>query len=573
MISFISSGYMGQKTKIRKIHKKGGKWKGLIRFLLFLTTGIILVHVLINISVGIFIQHRLDRFHLNHPHLYRIQFERTRVNLFTGSLTLKGFKMMPDPGGRKDRMKTGGHPAIWEMDVPLLKLKGIKWLGFLFDGSLDIHRIRLKNARINRLPPARNREKQTGGDIFDRQEIALSLPFKSIGVKRIVVENCMFQMTKISGSTRKTRGYECDFTIHDLSLRFRTGDDSGSIPDLGSLRCRLKDFRFTFPDRLYTLKIGEMGLSARLSRFWIKQMELIPGYKKYDFSRKLGVRKSRIHFMARWLQFNDIALEDLLTLKALKIRTLAVRDWHWEFFRDKRVPRSEMPPPKKFPQEILRNLGFLVEIDQVRLSRGDLVVEEIGRYGTDPVSVFFSDVRIHIANITNDPARLEINPILSTRTTARLMGKSRFSFQMDIPVQDEADRFTFSGRLEPFDVRELNPVLKNAQIRIESGTLDSLDFFANANRYGSAGSLKARYNGLKISMLSRVNPKKKEKMVSFFANLIILSNNPRRRKPVRIGNMAHQRTAPRSMLNLMWKSFLNGIKSSIGLKKKRDRRS
>ncbi len=561
---------MCRTTNIRITHsKKKRRWGCIIWCLGVLSIVIILIHFMINIYLGILFKKHIERFEQKHAGLYHIEYKAPHVNLFTGSVTVKQFRLISNVFYEEPRVKPEKDRNIWELDIPLLKLKGIGWVRYLFSQCLKIDKIVLKKARFKCFSSVGTDQDTSLAMGYKKKDISIPFRIESITVKSFSFQQCSLEMVQQKKTISQARIFDFDFSIVESNILCKPNEHSHSILDLKTLDFKIKDLKINLPDRMYSLHIQELGVSAPLSKIWMKTVEIIPRHKKFDFSRKLGYRKSRMCFNAKWLHFNSVQVGDIISMARFRSETLSIRGFHWEFYRDKRIPLRITHRPKQFPQELLRQLKFYIRVDLVRVSNGYIVYEEQGEMAKKPARIFFSDIQLNIANITNDPLLLKDNISIKIQGTAKLMGKSLFKPVLTIPIRDRHDRFYFSGSLQSIEVSELNPLFNNDAIHIESGTLNKLIFSASANRYRSRGWLKAHYNGLKISLLSKRNYTKKETIASFFANLIILSNNPRGRKPLRIGNMYFRREVPKSMLNLMWKSFLTGIKSSIGLKKRK----
>jgi hypothetical protein len=176
-------------------------------------------------------------------------------------------------------------------------------------------------------------------------------------------------------------------------------------------------------------------------------------------------------------------------------------------------------------------------------------------------------VKGEMENITNIKGISSGRNDLKIRASSKFMDKTDFHINLGMSVQDKLDRFTFSGNMGAINGSILNPILRNKSIHIKSGHLNGMSFQAWGNRFEARGKMALKYRKLNISLLKKRKPNRKDKLSSFFLNWIIPSNNPRKNKPIRIGNMHIRRKEAKSIFNMMWKSFLAGVKSSIGLKR------
>ena len=184
--------------------------------------------------------------------------------------------------------------------------------------------------------------------------------------------------------------------------------------------------------------------------------------------------------------------------------------------------------------------------------------------------MFFTGIRADLKNVGNYPVESHQESTARITASAKIMDRGDVKLNLEAPIADQRNQFTFSGSIGSMDIREFNPMLQNiAGVRVDSGRLNRLDFFVRAGGNRAEGELKALYNNLKVSMLKRDKGQKKRRIVSFLANMIIVTANPRPGKEVRVGKILFEREKTVSFFGYIWKSLLTGIQSGIGLKKKK----
>jgi hypothetical protein len=79
--------------------------------------------------------------------------------------------------------------------------------------------------------------------------------------------------------------------------------------------------------------------------------------------------------------------------------------------------------------------------------------------------------------------------------------------------------------------------------------------------------MKLFYRNLKISLLKvkEGGKYKKKGFKSLMANIFLRQNNPKRGKPIKVGEILYIREQPISIFAYIWKAILSGFKSSVGL--------
>ncbi len=529
---------------------------------------LLLLNVVINLYVGYMFKKQIDDFERNSAGFYRIEYRKPRINIFLNRITLKKFHLIPKPemNGKPGHLN---QPSSYiEVELPLLKIKGISLYKYIFFKTLNVRRMVIKGAHFKIFKGSEGKLVRESVDIL-KSNITLPLNLRSVFVKFCHFKNCSVSTIGNRNQKEAIGKFDLDFMLTNSKLDFHVLRTGHSILKPETLELTFNKIRINLPDRFYSVTIEEMGISAPLSKIWMHLAALNPRYPKYDFSRKLGYRTDRKSLQIKWAHFHGADVADLIEKSRFQAEQLSIRGVYWEFFRNKQVPRRTGIRPKKFPQEYLRNLKANIRVERVKISDGFIVYEEQAEIANKTAKIFFSKIKMDLENITNIPHYLSKRNDLPIRASSRFMGKTDFSLKMRLSIQDRHDRFSFSGKMQSMNGSLINPILNNNAIHLESGKINRLFFQANGNRYEIRGRMRMFYNELKISLLSKRRSYKKEKLASFFINWIIQSNNPKRRKPLRTGNMYYQRKLSKSIFNLMWKSFLSGVKSSIGLKKRK----
>ena len=128
--------------------------------------------------------------------------------------------------------------------------------------------------------------------------------------------------------------------------------------------------------------------------------------------------------------------------------------------------------------------------------------------------------------------------------------------------------FETNGHVSSFDALLLNKVsVPMALIRLNSGTINSVDFNFKGNDLKADGDFVMKYEDLKVDVLKRDDDSKKiEKkgLTSFLANTIVKNSNPYNGH-LRKETPHYDRNIQKSFFNLVWKTIFTGMKKTVGL--------
>ncbi|MFC2145856.1 hypothetical protein ACFLRT_00680 [Acidobacteriota bacterium] len=515
------------KSKTRgKTKKKKVPVKRLVK--LFATAAIVIALILLSIHAFIdFFEKDIFDIVVNHIEktsggLYIINYDSVDLDFFQGGFHVKNFSIHLDKTIlAKTKTVSPQKRTLVEITLPGLKIEGISILNLVFSQSIKMNKLSLEKGKLA---------------IFK-----LIAPGQTVPILQLPEVSLQFS----------------HLTIYPY-ISFATGESN------------LKEPIFFTVDGFYALKAKTLNLSkSRHSSFIsLDAPELIPGHKKYQFARKKGYQSDRFELKIDNITSRDIDFNDFFKNQRFYSRWLTIKNPQIEIFRDKNIPKKPNRPPRKFPQQLLRELEFKVKIDHIRISNGHIDFIEHARDQRRAGKVFANEIQANIENVTNYPELMEEKPSMGLTASAKIMGKGNLKASFTIPINDKKNTFNFSGSLGRMDMRVFNSILvPNSQIKIRSGTIYRADVSARCDNRRAKGKMKLFYRNLKISLLKvkEGGKYKKKGLKSLMANIFIRQNNPKPGKPIKVGEILFIRDQPISIFAYIWKSILSGFKSSVGL--------
>jgi hypothetical protein len=147
------------------------------------------------------------------------------------------------------------------------------------------------------------------------------------------------------------------------------------------------------------------------------------------------------------------------------------------------------------------------------------------------------------------------------------MDTARITLRFKGRIFDSQSTFSLQGSLSGMEVGALNPILENnAFIFVESGKIDEMNFSLTANNTKATGSINLLYHDLNIKVKNRETDEitgLKEQLISFFANMVVINENPKPGKEVRVGIIDFERDPEKFIFNYWVQSILTGVKSTL----------
>ncbi len=503
--------------------------------------------------------------------LYQVEIRSLYIDVFTGSIRVNGFQLIPDTAlYRKIRETDTVAPFLVYARVDRLRVTGIEFLKALRDKNVLIKKILVQSPELEvHLYPPPRLIKKTGP-----KKILLAIPLPavlhSIGLGELQIRDG--KLTVYFHSPEKTTHIHVpDIAITATSFFIDSKHKSSTaILNTKDITIELKNLVLETPDKMNTLSFGKIRLSTSSSDVTVNNFHLKPAFSKKDYSRKLGYQSDRLDVQVQSLHISQLDLRQMLVEHKLVISSVAVDGLLVDDYRDKRVPeRRDFFPP--MPQQALLKTKQYLKIDKVTLMNGKATYSE--QVGPEPGVLFFDKMSAVVTNLTNDSDLVRKKTVMDVQGTAWLMGKGKLTANIRFPLGAPHDAFTFSAVLSRLPLTEVNPMLtKLAPAIITAGDLTSLVIpTVYADNESSRGIMKFSYSGLKVNLINQKQDnwsKIKTTLLNTAANMYIQDNNPPPNGKFRTGVIYFKRNKTASIFNFLWKSTFSGLKSTMGINNK-----
>ncbi|WP_343522763.1 hypothetical protein [Pedobacter sp.] len=505
-------------------------------------------------------------------HLYRIDFKSINLNVITGSLALRDVTLIPDTSVFDSLSKKHLAPAhTFELKLKKLQITRTGILTAYFKKEINVNEILLQRPSINMIFNKVTPKRDTLKDEKSLYE-QISGTFKSVHVKRIKIVDADFDyINKAAAKKTKKSVKHLDITVNDFLLDSLSAHDTTRFYYTKDVSFQLAGYKSVTKDKMYSMKVDTIKGSTSSKKITVKGFKLIPLYDKLTFARKYNVQKDRYNFTFGKIEFKGVDFLSLNTDQKLYAKSLNIGPANVEVFMSRESP----PPPgfdkgRNYPHMALKRLGIPALIDTVKLRNVDVSYSEFNPASKKIGSVDFKALSGTILNVTNDSLQLAKKNHAVADLNSRLMGSAKLNVKIDFNLTDKNGAFTYSGRLDRFDMKNLNPLSKAlGLIEIESGDIQHIDFRANGNLRSATGAINMLYTNLKVKLLSdNIDGEgtKKKGFLSFLANTLLIKNeNPQKGKAPRTASMTNTRINSASFFNLMWKTVFVGIKEIVGV--------
>jgi hypothetical protein len=254
--------------------------------------------------------------------------------------------------------------------------------------------------------------------------------------------------------------------------------------------------------------------------------------------------------------------------KKIFASNLTVANTSLKMYRDLTKPLSSKSKVGNYPSQMLKKLNVPVNISNATLSNVFIQYTEHEKISDSSGVVTFENSNLHIDNITNVDSAIHKNNATTVAFNSSILGEIPVKGQFIFYLTGNGGNFAVNGHISGFDALALNKVaVPMALMRVNTGTINGIDFNFKGNDSGAHGDFVMKYENLKVDVLKEDKDSKeikKKGLTSLLANVIVKNNNPGN-GDLREKDPSFHRDIHKSFFNLIWKTIFTGMKETVGL--------
>jgi hypothetical protein len=503
--------------------------------------------------------------------LYRVDFTKMRLNVLSGKITIDDIILKPDTVLYNElKLNNKAENNLYELKIKRLVLDGIQsWTLYrerkLIIGSITLTQPEMK-INYENLKNEDSEPKETRS-IYERIKDDL----QSIQVKRIDLHDVNFNYTDLSGKQPRVVAFkELDLHASNLKIDSATQADQSRFLFCEDVSARLQNYQALFLDELYTYQFKSLYMSTATRRLELYGLSIKPNLSDRKFAAKFNVQTDRYDLAFDTVRLDNFDLKAMNKYRHLRTSNLHIINGNLNVFLDRNLPKPDIDKSENYPHNALKRLNMDVIADTVTFKNVNIGYTELNPKNQQKGKITFKKLGGNITNVTTNPSKLKENNIANANLTAYLMGYGKMDVNIRFNLTANDGQFTYKGSLGAMDLKHMNAVAQPlGMVKINSGTVKSLNFNVSGNNSGSKGTVDFLYNNLKISILKVDDNEmvKKQGLISMLANVLIIKDaNPENPgEKAHSSNVVFERPRRASFFNLMWKTVFLGVKDAVGL--------
>lgn len=385
----------------------------------------------------------------------------------------------------------------------------------------------------------------------------------SVDLKKLLFNNIKW----ISDSKSKYEIGKVHFHISDLQSGSLQAVIAHPFDFSKELIAGVDKISFQSKDKKYTFKLSNAEINSRTHRLEIGSFNVIPYKSEIAFAKAERFQKDRYDVSMSGIQLQGIEMNELLSEKLLA-KQLSISKINARIYRDLTKPLEEKSKVGNYPSQLIMKMEFPLSIAKIKIRNAFIQYREKQIKSDSVGTVTFPNTIFDIKNITNLPSEIKRNNRLAINFHSKILGVAPIKGSFNFFINNPNGKFTVNANISEFDATKLNQIsIPMALIEVKSGRINSAEFNFTGSNTKASGEMTMKYEDLKVNVLKIDKDSKdvkKRGLASFFANLIVLNDNPQGGN-LRKVHPEYDRDIYKSFFNLVWKTFFTGLKETVGL--------
>lgn len=505
--------------------------------------------------------------------LYRVTFSNFNFKIDSGYADISNFKMTTDTAilnKLENERKVPNNIITAKADKIVVSKFGLEKVQN--EQTLHIVNMRIDNLYVY----IKNRVRSYNDTAHTKSLIASAIKslFKSIDTDNIVeakVDNIFMNNTTLvyvndnEKTSKSTSLRNLDITLSNVStgaIANKTGTQKNDAV------LKVGHQKIVTADKLYNIDFDNIRLVPADKKIFVGSFSLTPRLSKAEFIKAVKAKQAnyRYNMQLEGISMNDINFDKIARRQQLYIPNVTIDDSKIEIFTNYNWPLRTPPNRRdKFPNELLQKLAFDVTIGKMIQKHGNMLFKIVAKKSEKEALFTMNDIYAVSTNITNNAEIKKQNAYSTTTSDAKVMNTGRLHSKIIFNLNNSTAPVTISSTLGPLDGTAFNPLSKAlSMMEIKSAQIEKMNTTIHVDEYRAKGNVDFYYKNMKVRLLKKdEGALKKMSVVSFFANVMLPNDNPKKNGKFRKGPINIVRDPRESFFGFIWRGMLDGMSSAM----------
>jgi hypothetical protein len=549
------------------------KVKRIVRLITWCSAGFLVLSITGMFFLSEYIPHLLKK-KINHmvvsgsDSLYQCSIGDISFNALLGKVSISDLHITIDSAKYHEQKLAGKLPNLtFELKMEKGSVKSLQIFPLIISKKIRIEKIELNKVNIALCRQFKEtKKKQPSEGALWRM---LRPTINGIYVNTVTLNEMKFIYRHSEDKKDVALAYQdCSVRLEHIRIDSMGAANASRILFTENISIQLTGLNYYTPDSLYNLRVDTFSFSSFSKKAKFKNLSFKPTMDLVKFTKKNGMQIDLFETTIPELTGFNFKIERIFTDNEVCFDTILVQKPVIKISRDRAAPSDTTSQIGKYPNEALANAPITIRVPRVQIEGGEMHYVERQKLSLKTGDVYFTKITGSIVNITNHTEDIELNGHCIFDLDGFFLKRGKLHVNLDFDLASSDASYTSTADFGPISVAELNTVfIPFGNVQLKTMQLYEGHMKFRGNNTGLTGSTRLLYEHLNIEIL-KVNAKtyqtKKQKFVSFFANLVAVRAHNMVGKNEVVADPIHIiRKIRQPFGNLLWEFLFESLKKII----------
>lgn len=498
-----------------------------------------LLILILNIGVNAWVKHQLPEIiNRENDSAYFITYKNLSVSLLNSNIKADEIVVVPKAAVKDSINKAGIYAKIHAVEV-----KDFKIWKLIFTDKLMAKSITVQQPEV--ILYQKKKENLNNEVVKPFQKI--------ISVSDIFVNHGDLKIINVKNNKAVLSVNNINFNLDGIVITDSTL--KGKIPFEFADYTFNCDSLYYHPNDFYHIKTKRIRTTK--SDLTVDKFEMLPTYSRQEFVSNISKETDLYTLLCDSIKISKLNWGFKNDDFFFHCNTINLQHASANIYRSKE-PADDLSK-KHLYNKLLRELKFDLKVNTLNIRNSILEYEEEKSDDFGAGKLIFNSFNLTATSI-NSGFKKTVLPDLKIKINCRFMNDCPLNVDWKLNVMDKNDGFNIAGRLTNFDAEKIIPFSKPYLNVTTKGIIDEVRFNFTGNDKMSSGKFGVEYDDLKFTIYQKEDRKKKNKLLTFVAEIFVKKDTKEKLKDVQI---EVERTPEKSFYNLLWISIAEGLKKIL----------
>lgn len=463
------------------------------------------------------------------------------------------------------------------LNISKLNLKNFDFVKFINKKEIIFDSLKIKKPYIYTLKK-QNKEKTSAknfnfNDIISKIDLykIIKPKLNKIQAKYVSLDSIILDLnTKTDTSAKQTYYDKINLKFYNIFIDSTTTVETPNLFYSDDIVIDIYDKDFAI-DSIYSAHFKSLTLSTREKNIKISGLNLSPNIPLEEVQKYKKWRTTAVSLDAGYISLMKIDWKKLLNDNYIKVPLIIIDSANLIAYVNRGVAHNNTRKAQHLIAPVL-NIPKLFSIDRILAKNSNIVYYELNNKNNDTAYISVNNLKVDAIKLTNDSDLIfNQSPYTKIQLTGKINNIAPVEFTVIYLLTDKGNTAKVSGKIGSCQANTFNTYLYNgANLSLDSGQINSVDFYFTCYDSLAVGKIDMRYKNLKSSLISSDSIKRKKlKFVSWLVNTIIVKrNNPSINPVPKIGGIAYIHDRTYGDIKMWLKALISGVKATVAFKPK-----